>query len=215
MDGWQYRMTLPDWRKIAWVLALALLASLAGCKSGSRVPGASGLDASQPIALRGGAGQSAGSSALVPVNEAQAHRAIENYRINKSRKKGPYQMKGVDLDGDGVGEAVVLFGGEDWCTKAGCSLAILKSNERGYEPVFRTVRVKPPVIIARDGNQGWRDLIVMSGGGGGAPPNRVLLRFTGSGYPRNAMQEPVIPSGAPVDGEIAIAGGPGTGTALQ
>jgi len=212
MNGRQYQMMLPDWRKIAWVLALALLASLAGCKSGSRVPGASGLDASQPIALRAG-GQSAGSSALVPVNEAQAHRAIENYRINKSRKKGPYQIKGVDLDGDGVGEAVVLFGGEDWCTKAGCSLAVLKSNERGYEPVFRTVRVKPPVIIGRDGNQGWRDLIVMTGSG--AAPRRVLLRFTGSGYPRNAMQEPVIPTGAPVDGEIAIAGAPGSANTLQ
>jgi hypothetical protein len=55
----------------------------------------------------------------------------------------------------------------------------------------------------------------MSGGGGSTLPNRVLLRFTGSGYPRNAMQEPVIPSGAPVDGEIAIAGGPGGGNALQ
>jgi len=214
MNGRQFQLMLPDWRRIAWVLALAVLASLVACKSGPRVSGASGPDVSQPIALQGG-GQSAGSSALVPVNEAKAHRAIENYRINKSRKKGPYQMKGVDLDGDGVGEALVLFGGEDWCTKAGCSLAVLKSNERGYEPVFRTVRVKPPVIIARDGNQGWRDLIVMSGGGGGTPPRRVLLRFTGSGYPRNAMQEPVIPSGAPVDGELAIAGGPGTGTALQ
>ena len=215
MNGWQYQMTLPNWRKIAARVALALLVSLAGCKSGPRVSGADGPDVSQPIALRAGGGQSAGSSALIAVNEAQAHRAIENYRINKNRKKGPYQLIGVDLDGDGVGEALVLFGGEDWCTKAGCSLAILKSNERGYEPVFRTVRVKPPVIIARDGNQGWRNLIVMSGGGGGTPPQRVLLRFTGSGYPRNAMQEPVIPSGASVDGEVAITGGRASGNVPQ
>ena len=213
MNSRQYQMKLPDWRRIAGgSSACPVWCRFIGCKSSSRAPGAGGPDASQPIALRA-AGQPSGSSVMIPVNEAQAHRAIENYRINKSRKKGPYQMKGVDLDGDGVGEALVLFGGEDWCTKAGCSLAVLKSNERGYEPVFRTVRVKAPVIIGRDGNQGWRDLIVMTGSGN--TPRRVLLRFTGSGYPRNAMQEPVIPSGAPVDGEIAIAGGPGTGTALQ
>ena len=212
MYGWQTQMTLLDWRPIAAVLALALLVSLLGCKSGSSGAGA---DLSQPIALRARSGQGTGSSALIPVNDAQARRAIENYRINKNRKKGPYQMTGADLDGDGVGEALVLFGGEDWCTKAGCSLAILKSGERGYEPAFRTVRVKPPVIIARDGNQGWRDLIVMSGGGNGSPPSRVLLRFTGNGYPRNAMQEPVIPSGAPVNGEVAIAGGQGSGNAIQ
>ncbi len=207
-------MTLPNWRGIAVGLALALLVSLAGCKSGPRVSGADGPDVSQPIALRAGGGQSAGLSALIAVNEAQAHRAIENYRINKNRKKGPYQMTGADLDGDGIGEALVLFGGEDWCTKAGCSLAILKSAERGYEPVFRTVRVKPPVIVARNASEGWRDIIVTSGGGG-APLRRVVLRFSGSGYPRNAMQEPEFPRDAPIDGEIAIAGGQGSGNALQ
>lgn len=214
MDGWLTQMMILDWRAIATVLALALLVSLPGCRSGQGVTGASGPDVSQPIALRAGGGQSGGSSALTPVNEAQAHRAIENYRINKNRKKGPYQMIGADLDGDGVGEAVVLFGGEDWCTKAGCSLAILKSDERGYTPVFRTVRVKPPVIVGRDANQGWRDLIVMSGGGD-APLRRVLLRFSGNGYPRNAMQEPEIRRGAPIEGEIVIAGGPAGGSALQ
>ena len=213
MNGWQYQMTLPNWRRIAAPLALALLVSLPACKSGSPGPGTGGTDLSQPIALRAGGGQGTASSALTPVNEAKARRAIENYRINKNRKKGPYQMTGADLDGDGVGEVMVLFSGEDWCNKAGCSLAILKSSERGYEPVFRTVRVKPPVIVARSASEGWRDIIVTSGGG--APLRRVVLRFSGNGYPRNAMREPEVPRDAPIDGEIAIAGGQGSGNALQ
>lgn len=199
---------------LAALLALVLLLPLPGCKSNQGGAGVGGPDSSQPLALGGGAGQGAGASALVPVDEVLAHRAIENYRINKNRKKGPYQMQGVDLDGDGVGEAMVLFGGEDWCTKSGCSLAILKSDERGYKPIFRTVRVRAPVIVSRNESQGWRDIIVTSGGGG-APVRRVVLRFSGNGYPRNAMQEPEYPREAPLDGEIAIAVGQGGAAALQ
>lgn len=214
MDFRRYKIAPFRGGGLAAFLALALLLAISGCKSNQGGSGVGGSDGSQPLALGGGVSQGASSSALVPVDEALAHRAVENYRINKNRKKGPYQLQGVDLDGDGVGEALVLFGGKDWCTTSGCSLAILKSDARGYTPMFRTVRVRAPVIVARNESQGWRDIIVTSGGGG-APVRRVVLRFSGNGYPRNAMREPEFPSGMPLDGEIAIAEGQGSAAAPQ
>ena len=188
---WTHRLILTGF------LALALV----GCRSGGGA-NAPGADPSRPIALN--AGHGGAPQVLVPIDRDLAARAIENYRINKKRKKGPYKLQGVDLDGDGVGELLVLFEGEDWCKSTGCSLAVFKAAERGYRPAFRTVSVKAPVIVARGDNQGWRDMIVASGGGR-APERRVLLRFSGLGYPRNAMLEPEFPASQPIDGQVAIA----------
>lgn len=201
--------------KCAKVMALALLAAaaLSGCR-GSGTGAGSATNSNGPLQLDAGPhGVAGASSVLVPVDRKLADRDIENYRINKKRAKGPYKLQGVDLDGDGVGEALVLFEGKDWCKSTGCSLAIFKADGRGYKPVFRTVSVKPPVIVTRDENQGWRDLIVTSGGGR-APTRRVLLRFSGLGYPRNAMLEPEAPTNQPIDGQVAVAA-PGASGLVQ
>jgi len=190
--------------KRAEIVAALLLAAtlLTGCR-GSGSGGSAGPNG--PLQLDAGPHGVAGApSVLVPVDQKLAARDIENYRINKKRAKGPYKLQGVDLDGDGVGEALVLFEGKDWCKSTGCSLAIFKADGRGYKPVFRTVSVKPPVIVSREEHQGWRDLIVTSGGGR-APTRRVLLRFSGLGYPRNAMLEPEAQSNRPIDGQVAVA----------
>ena len=179
----------------------ALALALPGCRGGANTGGGQGTNASGPIRLN--AGHGGAPQVLVPVDRKLAERAIENYRINKKRKKGPYKLQGVDLDGDGVGELLVLFEGDDWCKSTGCSLAIFKAAERGYKVAFRTVSVKAPVVVTREDNQGWRDMIVMSGGGR-AQLRRVRLRFSGLGYPRNAMLEPEVSAEQPIDGQVAF-----------
>lgn len=189
-------------RELGAVALLTLIALLPGCRSGGGGGSATtGADPSRPIALS--AGHGGAPPVVVPIDRELAARSIENYRINKKRKKGPYKLQGVDLDGDGVGELLVLFEGQDWCKTTGCSLAIFKSAERGYTAAFRTVSVKAPVVVARQDNQGWRDIIVSSGGGR-SPMRRVLLRFSGLGYPRNAMLEPEVRADQPIDGEVAF-----------
>ncbi len=185
------------------VFALALLSA---CRSGGGLGVSEPIDAdpSQPIRLEARGPNGVGApSVLAPLNRRLAERAIENYRINKNRAKGPYKLRGADLNGDGVAEALVLFEGKDWCKTTGCSLAIFQAAARGYKPVFRTVRVKPPVIVAHRESRGWRELIVMSGGGR-APLRRVVLRFSRQGYPRNAMLEPEVPPDRLIDGDVAI-----------
>lgn len=184
-------------------LAAALL--LAGCGGGApRNAGMTPDEASRPVQLGRGLAADEYVSVKGALDEAEARKAIENYRINKDRAAGPYEMTGADLNGDGTAEAVVLFAGKDWCANTGCSLAILQSGEHGYRPMSRTVRVKSPVVVSTDQTNGWRDLLVSTGGAGGAPLRRVRLRFSGSGYSANAMREEELPPDFPQTGETVI-----------
>ena len=96
---------------------------LAGCGGGSGSRGApsAGIasNTSAPVQLGGAPSAGAGvqRSVLGPLDELLVRRAIENYRISKKRAKGPYQLVGADLNGNGVREAIVLFQGKDWCTR--------------------------------------------------------------------------------------------------
>ncbi len=190
------------------VLAVSLvLAVLAGCRSGDGAgTGAGASDPTRPVQLgrQAGSGATAGSSILRPLDEVAVRRAVENYRINKKRAEGGYESAGADLDGDGVAEAIVLFEGQDWCAKTGCSMTVFKSDQRGFQAAFRTVRVRPPILAARSSSNGWRDLIVWTGGAGTAPKRRVLLKHSGSSYPRNAMLEPEGPLGSAIEVEVVI-----------
>lgn len=186
--------------------AFALL--LAGCAGGSRGGPSAGVAANAvaPVQLGGSSSASGAAirrSVLGPLDDAKIAKAIENYRLSKKRAKGPYQIAGADLNGDGVREAIVLFEGKDWCTRTGCSLAIFQLFERGFKPISRTVRVKAPVEVADSVTNTYRDLLVQTGGGP-APERRVRLQFSGESYSRNAMLQIEVPLGSVVRTEIAI-----------
>lgn len=193
-----------------WGLPAVLAAAVAvsACGGGnSRTTAGSPGQSPGPVQL--GRGLANGNASVVgALNDVEARRAIDNYRINMKRDEGPYQIAGADLNGDGLAEAVVLFAGKDWCANTGCSLAIFQTGQHGYTPISRTVRVKAPVVVSTGQTNGWRDLIVSTGGAGGAPLRRVTLRFSGSGYAPNAMQEEEIPPDVPQLGETIIANTP-------
>lgn len=205
-----------QWRAIALACCGALM--LAGCGGGSRSsPTANVAGNSQaPVALGGATSQSSANQASVvgSLDEALARKAIENYRLSKKRAPGPYRLTGVDLNGDGVREAVVLFQGKDWCTNTGCSLAIFQKFQHGFRVISRTVRVKAPVEVTDNVTNSYRDLLVQTGGGP-APERRVRLQFSGEGYSRNAMLQSEVPLGSVVRTETVFDTGQGTGLARQ
>lgn len=181
------------------VLACLSLTLLTSCGGGSRSAPSAGVTpgAQAPVALGGASAQDNTSrpSAVGSLDEALARKAIENYRLSKKRAAGPYLLKGVDLNGNGVSEAVVLFQGKDWCTQTGCSLAVFQKFQHGFRVISRTVRVKAPVAVTDAVTNSYRDLLVQTGGGP-APERRVRLQFSGEGYSRNAMLQKEVPLGS-------------------
>ncbi len=194
------------------ILVAGLAASLlvAGCASQTAsTPGQ--LSSGRPVALAPPTELRASASPgvmLAELDEAELGKAIERYRISMERAESPVQTAGVDLTGDGRPEALVLFGGSDWCTTTGCSFIVFQATETGFEPVSRTTRVRSPVMVGPGSNAGWRDLIVKTGGGA-APVRFVRLGFTGNGYPGNALLQPeptetVLAQAAGVIGEAPL-----------
>lgn len=171
------------------VAAVALTLALAACGTGT-TPDAP-LAAQGPIALTpkqdpasGGPGALSGK-----VNEPELRKAVERYNLAKQRAAGPYEFAGVDLNGDGKSEAVVLFTGPDWCQKTGCSLVVFQEEQVGYRPVSHITSARPPIMIGPEATFGWRDLMVNTGGGNAAV-RTVRLGFSGKGYPANALLQP-------------------------
>ncbi|MEL6747433.1 MAG: hypothetical protein AAFO79_06455, partial [Pseudomonadota bacterium] len=104
---------------------------------------------------------------------------------NRNANVSSAQIVGVDLNADGIGEALVYLSGETWCVRTGCTLLILRDQGRGFWPFAEIKRVKLPVVLAHTSSRGWRDLLVRTGGGG-MKRMAVKLAFGGDGYPANA-----------------------------
>ena len=170
--------------------ALVATWALAACGASSVVPETSALNTQAPIALTPKQDASGAPGALAgKVNEPELRKAVERYNLAKQRTPGPYDFAGVDLNGDGKSEAVVLFSGPDWCQKTGCSLVVFQEEEVGYRPVSHVTSARPPVLIGPEASFGWRDLMANTGGGN-APVRTVRLGFSGKGYPANALLQP-------------------------
>lgn len=179
-------------RVLGFVCSALLVLHLGGCGSSETGTSGGSIAGEAPTALSPRQDPSAGgggSALLAAVDEAELRKAVERYRISKQRSESRYEFAGVDLNGDGRPEAVALFSGNDWCVQTGCSLVVFQLEETGYRPVTHVTRALPPVLVGPDANFGWKDLIVNTGGGA-APVRAVQLRFTGQGYPGNALLQP-------------------------
>ncbi len=180
-------------KALAKGVAFAALAMLMGCGGGGLLGGPeTSVNEQGPLALTPKSTESTGGGSgvsAVNLNEADLRKAIERYRIVKRRAESPYDFAGVDLNGDGRPEAVVLFSGQDWCQKTGCSLVVFQEEQFGYRPVSHITSARAPVRLGPDTSFGWRDLILKTGGGA-APERDVRLAFSGRGYPRNALLQP-------------------------
>lgn len=181
-----------------FMIISALLASLVGCSNNSVTNSFSNNDGTkfspidlskskenksdQPNSLT--ANDLGVQSVKVSIDQQDISKAIHRYRLEVKIDTGTQKIIGADLNGDGIGEALVMFKGEEWCISTGCSLVIFSKGTNGFRPMSQIKRVKGPVHVAQSFTNGWRDLIVKTGNAG-IGENLVALKFNGD-YPKNA-----------------------------
>lgn len=195
MRGQSFSMSMLKIRRIqamaGFKIAPALVAILALAACGASNPESSALNPQAPIALTPKQDTASGAPGALSgkVNEPELRKAVERYNLAKQREPGSYDVAGVDLNGDGKSEAIVMFSGPDWCQKTGCSLVVFQEEQVGYRPVSHITSARPPILIGPEASFGWRDLMANTGGGA-APVRTVRLGFSGKGYPANALLQP-------------------------
>lgn len=198
-------------------IAAALL--LGGCQGGngaSSMASAEGA-AGRPVQLFAQPAQPASLAAAPttatlaevqrPIDEKSLERAVERHRINLKQQPSPYRSVGLDLNSDGIAEALVLLEGGDWCTNAGCTLAIFSDSPTGFKAMATIRRVWAPVVLASERNNGYSDLVVNTGLAG-PREQRVRLRFGADGYPGNAIVQTPMPADIEVGGAVVLAKAP-------
>ena len=123
-------------------------------------------------------------SAKVAIDGADLQKAVHRYKLEAKKKTGTTKVIGADLNGDGVGEALVYFEGDEWCISTGCRLVVFVKGQNGFRKMSEIKRVKLPLVLATSSSEGWRDMIVRSGNQS-IGERLVPLRFKGN-YPANA-----------------------------
>lgn len=118
--------------------------------------------------------------ANTPAREQSLSVAVGHFAEQTSPQ---YKHAFVDLNNDGVSDAIVLLQGMGWCGSGGCTMLILRGGDAGYAVVSRSTVTKEPVRVAQSVSHGWRDIIVHSDGA------EKLMRFAGNGYPLNPSMQ--------------------------
>lgn len=95
----------------------------------------------------------------------------------------------VDLNGDGILDAVVLITDPNYCGSGGCNLSILRGTRSGFAYLSGSTISREPIRVLVEQRHGWRTLSVRVAGGGGTPGDAVL-RFDGRRYPLNPTVQP-------------------------
>jgi putative lipoprotein len=107
----------------------------------------------------------------------------------KSDSPPSYQYALVDLNDDGISDAIVLITNRDFCGSGGCAMLIARGTNTGFRLVSSSTITRTPILVASERRYGWHTLLVTVGGGG-ANYGQVLMRFNGSRYPLNPSLQP-------------------------
>lgn len=114
----------------------------------------------------------------------------------------PFRTDYLDLNDDGIEDALVLLTEPEWCTGGGCTLLVLKGGRiDAFYLVSGTTSVQAPIWVAETRTNGWRDLIVEVGESDGSVVP-VLLQFDGRSYPLDPVNQPPFDGVVPEEREV-------------
>jgi hypothetical protein len=107
----------------------------------------------------------------------------------------------VDLNDDGILDAVVLMNDPRYCGSGGCTLVLLAGTSTGFKVVSPSTITREPISMLSAKRCKWHTLAVHVVGGGGLPAV-TLLRYDGHRYPGNPTLQPIASPGDLVGANI-------------
>lgn len=107
-----------------------------------------------------------------------------------STARASYAAAYVDLNGDGIDEAVVYFESRGSCGSGGCRLYVLRSRRGFWHRVSGHTIIRRPIRVLRTRHNGWRDISVNVRGDVFVENYHAALPFDGSTYPLNPTMPP-------------------------
>lgn len=140
------------------------------------------------------------SSPVVAAPPRQLAAAIQAWHPNHPPQAFSYGL--VDLNDDGVIDAIVLVRDRWYCGSGGCALLILQGKPDGsFVLVSSSTISREPIYILPKENHSWHDFTVRVCGGGAKPCNAVM-RFDGRRYPLNPSMMPCATPGQLRSGKL-------------
>jgi len=98
----------------------------------------------------------------------------------------------VDLNDDGVADALVLLNGAEYCGSGGCRLMVLRGERDGsFRVQSSSTLTREPIALLANRSNGWHTLIV-SIAGGDVAACKVRMVFDGHRYPDNPTLAPCV-----------------------
>lgn len=150
------------------------------------------------------------SKAVDPALQTALQKAIASYMKQQGATPDAshrFFADYINLNGDGVQDALVVFSSSYWCGTGGCTMLVFQGqNNKTFRLVSESTLVNPPLTVSETRTNGWRDLIV-DVSGGGAVPKKVALKFDGKKYPLNPSDQPSIPANTPIKGTLLFSEG--------
>ncbi len=126
-----------------------------------------------------------------------------------------YRVELLDLNGDGVREAMVLMLGRHWGGSGGQSMFLFRGTRDGFSWLGRMTCVQFPmegsVCVMKTKTKGWCDLAVRVHGRG-AKQKYAAMKFDGARYPLNPTVQAVMADWP--EGKFVLVSGDGSAKAL-
>ncbi len=121
-------------------------------------------------------------SASALVREAVAQYTAPHARVSQASQ---WRLAWIDVNDDGLLDAVALAGAPEWCGSGGCTMLVIEAvpefdrEELGPYAVAAEIElVSEPVRVSTKRNVGWCDFLVQNERG-----HAVRLQFDGETYP--------------------------------
>src|SRR5690606_14802413 len=142
------------------------------------------------------------AGAQEPDNAAMSESIAAWLELNNGPASTRYEFNRIDLNGDTRSNALVMLKNPygQWCDMNGCTILVLRANEKTFSPVGTIRSVRGPIFISKLRTNNWNDLIVRVDGRWSETKD-VAMKFDGSKYPEDPEPLPPVRHYAELNGQ--------------